>query len=207
MTGLLDLLDSPPTPATVRGMTSALSHRIPASGQTGLSKKDSAYTQKILRVVERQLLASVGDLDLEEVLGPVDNVAERVAAAIPTPSKFARQIGPVYRQAALAKLWGCSRQAVFDKIAKRKLLALTTSDGVVLVPAFQFDTKLRPLKGLDSILARLNDDVVDEWTLASWLTAPQESLGKRSVIEEIRDGEDPSLVTVVVESARHRWMQ
>lgn len=75
-------------------------------------------------------------------------------------------IGPVYRQASLAMACGCSRQAIHEWVRNRRVLALTTSDGVVIVPAFQLDARQRPLGGLEDVLRLLTPDIVDDWTLA-----------------------------------------
>lgn len=206
LTSPLDMLDIRDADGTINGMTSALASDTATRRPRPLSRDDAAYTTFVLRAVEDRLRAAAeGEAPLEELLGPPQAVAERVVAAIPTPSQWALQIGPVYRQASLAKRWGCTRQAVGDKVARRKLLALTTSDGVVLIPAFQLDRDLRPLRDLDKVLAKLSSDVVDDWTLASWLTAPQPLLDGRSVVDALGDGVDRSIVFSVVESAYQRW--
>lgn len=111
----------------------------------------------------------------------------------------------MYRQAGLSKACGCTRQAVNEWVKNRRLLALTTSDDVVLIPAFQLDRNLRPLRGLDVVLGMLTPDVVDDWMLASWLVAPQPTLDGASVIDSLAAGRDASVVTGVAEAARRRW--
>lgn len=168
---------------------------------------NDAYVDTVvgaLRARLRQVSSETAE-PLESVLGPADALAERLVAVVPTPSRLAEVVGPVYRQATLAKQWGCSRQAVGDLVHRRRLLALTTSDRVVVIPAFQLDAGLRPLHGIADVLAILTEDIVDGWTLASWITAPQQRLGGHSVIEHLAANGDPGQVLAVAEAARRRW--
>jgi hypothetical protein len=150
-------------------------------------------------------VASSTDTPLSEMLGCPDALAARIAAVVPAPSVWAASIGPVYRQASLATACGFSRQAVADMIKHRRLLALTTADGHIVIPAFQLGTDLRPLPGLGKVLQILTPDVVDEWTLASWLTANHDGLDNDSVIGHLAAGRDPTRAWAVAESARRRW--
>jgi hypothetical protein len=85
------------------------------------------------------------------------------------------------------------------------VLALTTQDGHTVVPAFQLGIDLRPLPGLSKVLQILTPDVVDEWTLASWLTASHDALDNDSVIGHLAAGREPARVCALAESARRRW--
>jgi hypothetical protein len=78
-----------------------------------------------------------------------------------------------------------SRQAV----NKRKgLLALTTGNGRVVYPAFQFEGR-RLIEGLDEILSALPPSLVSRWTVASWLTSPEVALeGERPIDVLAHDG-------------------
>ena len=166
-----------------------------------------AYADVVVAALRSRLreVASSRDGSLSELLGPAEVVAARVAAVVPTPSAFAATIGPVYRQATLALAWGHSRQAVSDLIKRRRLLALTTDDGHVVIPAFQLGADLRPVRGLAEILRILTPDVVDEWTLASWLTAPHDRLDGTSVVAYLAAGVEPARAFAVAEAARRRW--
>jgi hypothetical protein len=99
-----------------------------------------------------------------------------------------------------------TRQAVNDWVRNRRVVALTTTDDVIVIPAFQFDRQLRPWKGIDQVLEILVPDVVDEWTLASWLTAPQPTLDGESVIDRLAAG-DIATALSVAEVARRRWIR
>lgn len=171
---------------------------------------DDEYVNTVLSAVRARLrqVSSETSEPLESVLGNVSEVAERLAAAVPTASTLAAEIGPVYRQASLAKARGCSRQAIGDWVRHRRVLALTTSDNVVVIPAFQLDSALGPLPGLEAVLSVLTPDVVDDWTLASWLGAPQPLLGGDTVIARVRAcrARDADVIAVI-EAVRERWVR
>lgn len=178
----------------------------PARKIGSVSSADDAYSEAIIQALRQRLrqVATTTSEPLEIVLGPAEELAARVASVVPVVNSLAQAVGPVYRQSGLAKACGLTRQAVNDWVRNRRVLALTTSDDVVLIPAFQFDRHLRPWRGIDQVLAILTPDVVDEWTLASWLTAPQATLNGESVIDRIASGDVTSAVKLA-EAARRRW--
>lgn len=173
-----------------------------------IQSANDAYSEAVIQALRQHLrqVATATSEPLEVLLGPVEELAARVTSVVPAANDLARIVGPVYRQASLAKACGVTRQAVNDWVRNRRVLSLTTSDGVVLIPAFQFDRLLRPWKGIDQVLAILTPDVVDDWTLASWLNAPQTTLNGDSVIERLTSGDITSALTVA-EVARRRWIR
>jgi hypothetical protein len=107
---------------------------------------------------------------------------EILAYMLPRRSPWAKVLGPVYSTAQVKSLLGGSRQAVNDRVRRRTLLALRTTDDHLVYPSFQFEgTKVLP--GLAEVLQAVGD-VVDNWTLASWLVAPQPNQ-EQSVIESL----------------------
>lgn len=168
---------------------------------------DSDYAEEVVRAIRerlRQLSTDSGE-SLESVLGPAEELAARVTAAVPQVNPLAAAIGPVYRQATLAKAAGVTRQAVNEWVRARKVLALTTADDMVVIPACQFDRRLRPYPGVSQILQILTSDIVDDWTLASWLTAPVARLHGDSVMDLIARGEIATAMRLA-ESVRQRWI-
>ncbi|MFM7127653.1 MAG: hypothetical protein ACKOA6_14945 [Actinomycetota bacterium] len=168
---------------------------------------DIAYAETVVQALRerlRQVSTSSGE-SLESVLGPAEELAARVAAVVPQAHPLSAAIGPVYRQAGLAKACGVTRQAVNEWVRSRKVLSLTTADDVVVIPAYQFDRHLKPYSGIGQILQILTSEVVDEWTLASWLTAPQARYHSESVLDLIARGET-TIAVRLAESARQRWV-
>lgn len=140
-------------------------------------------------------------------LGPAEELADRMVAALPSPSPW-NELGPFYSSAKVAKLLGgISRQAVADRRARGTLLGLKTADGAWVYPDFQFDEHHAVLPGLAEIVKVLASSGVDEWTLASWLTSPMRSLDDLSPIEWLRRGEDQATLRAVAEDAARRFAQ
>jgi hypothetical protein len=98
-------------------------------------------------------------------------------------------------------LGGISWQAVAERRESRTLLGLQTADGLVVYPTFQFNHGDEILTGLPEILESFRGGGVDDWTLAGWLVSPLASLGGRSVIQAILDGEDLNHLLAVTRDA------
>ncbi|MFM8481970.1 MAG: hypothetical protein ACKOBT_01305, partial [Actinomycetota bacterium] len=84
---------------------------------------DIAYAETVVQALRerlRQVSTSSGE-SLESVLGPAEELAARVAAVVPQAHPLSAAIGPVYRQAGLAKACGVTRQAVNEWVRSRKV--------------------------------------------------------------------------------------
>lgn len=140
-------------------------------------------------------------------LGSAEVLAERMVAALPSPSPWG-ELGPFYSSAKIAQiLGGISRQAVADRRGRGTLLGLKTADGAWVYPAFQLDEHNAVLSGLPDILKILTASGVDEWTLASWLTSTMGSLGDLSPVEWLRQAKDLATLRTVAEDAARRFAQ
>lgn len=137
-------------------------------------------------------------------LGSPEELAARMVAAVPEPSPWDQLVGPVYTTGKVTALLGVSRQAVAERRSRRSILALETSDGAVVYPAFQFHQGAL-LPGLPKLLRRFPLETVDGWTLAAWLVAPQPGLEGRSVVEWLREGGDPGPVEALAAEQAARY--
>lgn len=163
----------------------------------------AGYVDALMSELERLIEGDPGvPSDLEERLGPPDEVAQRIYDLLPRRSPWADVVGPVYRTGQVEELLGCSRQAVADRVKRRTLLALQTRDRQLVYPAFQF-TGNRVVDGLSAVLKVVGDSV-DDWTLASWLRAPQPSLGTDVITTLARSGATPEVISVT-RAAAERW--
>ena len=119
-------------------------------------------------------------------------------------SRWNNVLGPFYGSAKVAGLCGeISQQALADRRERRAILGLTTTDGVVVYPAFQFDTQNLILGGLPEVLQALRDVDIDDWTIAGWLLAPSRALEGCSVVEWLRlDREIEPVVALARDTAR-----
>jgi hypothetical protein len=163
--------------------------RITQQVREGLEERFSSYAER--------------GHSLEEI-GQPEDVARRMLATVPAPSRWNDLLGPFYSGSQVAKLMGgVSRQAVADRRDRRTLLGLKTADGLVVYPTFQLNQHNEVLVGLPEILQCFRGSGVDDWTLAGWLVSPMATLGGRSVVEAVRDGEDlKPLLTLARDAAR-----
>jgi hypothetical protein len=102
------------------------------------------------------------------------------------------QLGPAYTATEVAERMGVAVEDIEDH---RGLLRLKQRDGQTVYPAFQFDGN-QPVDGLQTVVFELTPRVATPWTIASWLTADHQGLGRP--IDGLRRGN----VTLVVQAAR-----
>jgi hypothetical protein len=163
------------------------------------------YVEALVDELRKLMLDLPETIDMEDRLGSPTEAAERLAALVPRVSPWSAAIGPVYTQPQVRMLTGAgSRQALADRVARRTLLGLHTSDGHVVYPVFQF-TGSQVLPGLNKVLQAVGDSV-DGWTLASWLRARQPGLDGKTIIEHLmlKGGADEKILDVT-RNAVARW--
>jgi len=139
-------------------------------------------------------------------LGDPDTVAARMLATVPEPSPWA-ELGPFYSTTGIARVvGGVSRQAVEERRRRRTILALRTSDGVWVYPAFQLDERNRVVRGLADVLDRFRPQTPDdEWMVASFVAAAQPGLGGRSVVDHLKTGGALAPVLDLADERAARW--
>ncbi|MGD0255248.1 MAG: hypothetical protein ABSB99_06815 [Acidimicrobiales bacterium] len=179
-------------------------NRVALDEAEDLSALQQDYVDEVVAEVRNSLLEMARRLDMQEQLGPPKEAAERLVSLVPLHSPWGAVVGPVYSTPQVRALLGApSRQAVGDRVRRRTLLALRTSDGHLVYPAFQFSGR-EVTPGLSKVLQRVSD-TSDDWTLASWLRAPQTALGGRSVVEHLaRRGADEEVIELA-SAAAERW--
>lgn len=136
----------------------------------------------------------------------IEQLARRMTATLPSPLPWDEQIGPFYSTQKLMDILGCSRQAINDRVHRSTLLALRTRDDVLVYPMWQFEGD-HVVAGLGDVLALFRGSSVDAWLLASWLRAPQTSLGERSVVDWLIAGYDVARVLELARAAKSRWVE
>lgn len=134
-----------------------------------------------------------------------DQLARRMTAAFPSPYPWDGQIGPFYTTQKLVDLLGCSRQAINDRVHRSTLLALRTSDDVLVYPIWQFEGD-HVVPGLGDVLSVFRGARIDPWLIASWLRAPQYNLDERSVVDWLTAGFDASPARELAQAAKARWV-
>lgn len=115
---------------------------------------------------------------------------------------WAEIIGPCYTTSSMARALGWTEDEVFRAGDSLHLLALTTSDGTVLYPAFRLEDGL-PVAGLRDVLLVLQTGTTGRWTWAQWLNTPLDSKDPpRAAIDALRAGH---LDDVLLEARRDAW--
>lgn len=101
-------------------------------------------------------------------------------------SPWAEIVGPCYSVASFARATGMTEQEVRAAAGELRVLALTTLEGVELLPSFQLrDGEVVPQ--LQPILETLRGGIDDPWTWAQWLNVETDSSGRH--IDDLWAGE------------------
>ncbi len=116
--------------------------------------------------------------------GPAQALALAVLEQDLADQQWAAHVGPALSQSDAARLLGVSVQAVSKN---HGLLRVRNRDGRVVYPVVQFDGR-RVLPGLPEVLALLDGPLLP-LTVASWLMTPATSLGERTPVDALRDGD------------------
>lgn len=139
-------------------------------------------------------------------------LAKRMLAVTPAAApanKMAEQVGPDFYDTAgvmvvLAPPGAdpISKQAVEHRRRRRTVLALQTSDGRWIYPAWQFrDHDVMP--GLAQVLAVFDEH--PNWSVGTWLTTPNKDLDERTPVQWLNEGRDREHLLRLARHTAHRW--
>src|SRR5919109_476797 len=110
----------------------------------------------------------IGDGDVDAV-----RFGRRAALLAASELLWERELGPTLKAKDLQEMLGCSRQAISERVKRRRLLALPKGDGYEF-PAFQFSSAGQLVEGLPEILQLLLPVAETPYTVAAWLSAPEQ---------------------------------
>lgn len=188
-------------PSTRRSAYSVIAKRRRRAGSTGKLKMPGAKPVRPLDPIPSATAeiaaAIVSALHAKDptgsLLASVDPaaLANRVADQVDTAPLWSEHLGPVYSAKSVCGLLGISKQAVSQR---RGLLRMTTGDGTVVYPAYQFDGN-QPLPGFSPVVLATRGRVSD-WTLASWFVSPNEDLAGRTPIDALHAGDGETVLDV-----------
>jgi len=150
----------------------------------------------------RAFRETLARLEIDRAPGLEDPAAfgRRAAILAAADVLWRRQLGRLLSSEEVRQLLGVgTRQAVSDFARRRRLLAIRGADGHLHFPAFQFTAAGRPFEALEAILSAFAGAGVDELTIASWFTSPQDLLGGRTPVDRLQAGGAEALV---IEAAR-----
>ncbi|MGB8405910.1 MAG: hypothetical protein WCE30_17760 [Mycobacterium sp.] len=168
------------------------------------------YERQVMRVLgpklhERLQRASDADINIEDLFGDPEQVAEKMAASLPASHAYDDISGPFYDTAGLSRWLGISRQAVHQKVAKHTLLACPTADGGNVYPTWQFLSNGATIPALADVLTVLAGGTDDAWMIALWMQAPSELLDGDRASDWLRKGGDPKRVMTLARDTASRW--
>ncbi len=129
-------------------------------------------------------------------------LGRRAALLVGSATSWREHLGELLELPAVMALLGVgSRQAVYDLVARRRMLGLPRRGGSMVFPAFQFDPAAgRPYLVIADVLAAFDDAGLDPYTVATWLASGQDELNGASPMSLLGDGE----ATAAIGSAAQR---
>lgn len=132
-------------------------------------------------LVEQHALVGAADGDAAEV-------GRRAALLVGGATAWREHLGELLDLRQVMDVLGVTtRQAVYDLVARHRLLGLPRQGGGMAFPAFQFSADSgRPYDVVSSVLREFTS-AVDPYTVATWLATTQEDLGGRSPMSLLAD--------------------
>lgn len=125
-------------------------------------------------------------------LGDPAVVGRRFALLAAAEAVWGRQLGPLFDLDQTKTVLGVgTRQAVSDLAQRGRLLAVDSSGGRKLYPAFQFSPNGRPYPEIARVLEIFHGVVETPYTIASWFTSPQAQLEGETPASWIRSRRHP----------------
>ena len=116
-------------------------------------------------------------------LGDLDELADRMLAAVPTVHPLDQPLGPFYDTTGLVAWLGISRQALFDRVRRGTVLAGRTADGHLVYPSLQFGRAGQVRPGVQEAVGAFTRRGVDGWTVGAWLTTPSPVFEGHSAVD------------------------
>lgn len=143
---------------------------------------DTAVEAFRAALVERGALSDAAAADAAEV-------GRRAALLVEGATAWRDHLGPLLDLGETMGFLGVTtRQAVYDLVARHRLLGLPRQGGGMAFPAFQFDPGTgRPYLVLTTVLTVFAAAGVDAYTVATWLAAPQDELDGRTPVSVLGD--------------------
>ena len=154
---------------------------------------DNAVDAFRATLVERGALAGTAATDATEV-------GRRAALLVQSAAAWQDHLGALLdvRQ-TMALLGVTTRQAVYDLVARYRLLGLARHGGGMAFPAFQFDPSTgRPYDVVPALLGVFAAAGVDAYTVATWLATGQDELDGRTPASVLGD---PTVAGVLAAAA------
>ena len=148
------------------------------------------WRERVLDGVGRRLDQMLASKDVTDFSGDSERATiNAMADAVLAANRINDRLGAFYTTDRVRKvLGGISRQAVSERVKNERLLRVSTADGVILFPRFQFANGA-VLPGLQKLLKVLLGAGADGWTVSYWLTARLAQLGEVTALDVLASGD------------------
>ena len=140
----------------------------------------------------QETLAELGVGEGETEVEDPAALGRRAALLAASDVVWERHLGPLLSTKQVRELMRIgSRQAISERVKRRRLLAVPGGDGNPVFPAFQFTGTGRPLPGLGAILDIFRNAVASPYTIASWFVTPEPLLHQEAPAAWLRGAATP----------------
>lgn len=144
----------------------------------------------------RETLIELGVDEADPELGDPRALGRRAALLAVAGAVWRRHLGPLLNTKQVAELLGVgTRQAVHDRVKRRRILALSTGERGLAYPAFQFGETGEPYPAIASVLETFAEAGLSPYTVASWLVTPQGELDDLAPARWLADDRDADRLT------------
>jgi hypothetical protein len=141
-----------------------------------------------------ETLVALGLGEGETELDDPAALGRRAALLAASDVLWERHLGPLLSTKQVRELMGIgSRQAISERVKRRRLLAVPGRDGNPVFPAFQFTGAGRPLPALGAILDIFRDAAASPYTVSSWFVTPEPLLDEEAPAAWLREAGAPDL--------------
>jgi hypothetical protein len=124
-----------------------------------------------------EALVELGIDEGDPEIGDARRLGRRGALLAVAGTVWRRHLGPLLNTRQVAELLGVgSRQAVHDRVRRRRILALPTEERDLAYPAFQFNEQGQPHAAIGRVLEAFAGAKLSPHTVASWFLTPQAAL-------------------------------
>jgi hypothetical protein len=118
---------------------------------------------------------------------------------VQSATAWREHLGELVDVQGVMRLLGVStRQAVYDLVARSRLLGLRRDGGSMVFPVFQFDPATGAYRVIGDVLAAFAGSGVDGYTVDTWLATGQDELGGAAPVSLLAD---PAAADAIVAAA------
>lgn len=155
-----------------------------------------------------EALAELGVDEHDPEVGGARALGRRAALLAVAGTVWRRHLGPLLNTSQVADLLGVgTRQAVNDRVRRRRILAFPTGERDLAYPAFQFDDRGAPYPALAPVLEAFATARLSPLTTSSWFVTPQAQLDGDTPAGWLAEGGDSELLVVAARRSAARTLR